>query len=473
MTEEDLFDTGVSKEEYQYLNKGEKLEEFQWNKFFLGMYEDWIDKTDIHTPFAYLQKFLFPVHSYSKRIECVRYLQEAAIDLIDNELYSKEWSDDLAGYIRYNERLRDLKAQKFTVTPGCYSKVCWLDEVALLIEHIAPEEMLAFVTQAKRVEDLLSIRRSPKHVVTYYSLIFRENSTAGIGNMRLFNFCLEFVSIEGHRAQLISTNKGLPYTPLRPVSDECRTQCLEIYIQERIKHIREEIMEHDKTRPYKPSDYECMKLMYEQERNTVEAMVLIHNDELTPAWIKSKINAPEILEESQRRCEIKVKQLEEAYGAECCTVKGEDDIWGTIHDKLDYLVLLMQCYIRLLEVKINNEASKSSVVQADSKPTKEDLENLFTFKYRDSQSYKNLLEYLLGEKKKVGKGADADWRRHALVLFDHRSKIMTKKNRLNTFKEWLDFFCDLFGRPRVVYMEPKKVRSTKKQSPIDIYMPTI
>jgi hypothetical protein len=133
----------------------------------------------------------------------------------------------------------------------------------------------------------------------------------------------------------------------------------------------------------------------------------------------------------------------------------------------------MQCYIRLLEVKINNEASKSSVVQADSKPTKEDLENLFTFKYRDSQSYKNLLEYLLGEKKKVGKGADADWRRHALVLFDHRSKIMTKKNRLNTFKEWLDFFCDLFGRPRVVYMEQKKVRSTKKQSPIDIYMPTI
>ena len=425
MTEEEIFETGVSKEDYQYLNKGEKLEDFQWEKFFRGMYEDWIEKTDIHAPFAYLQKFLFPVRSYSKRIECVRYLQEIAIELIDNELYSKEWNDDFAGYIRYNERLRDLKAQKIFVTPGCYSRVCWLDEVALLIEHIAPQEMVAFVTHAKQVEDLLSIRRSPKHVVTYYSLIFRENSTAGIGNIRLFNFCLEFVSIEGHRAQLISTNKGIPYTPLRPISDECRTQCLEIYIQERIKHIREEIMEHDKTRPYKPSDYECMKLMYEQDHTTVEAMVLIHNDELTPAWIQSKINAPEILEESQRRCEIKVKQLEEAYGAECCKVKGDEDIWDTVHDKLDYLVLLMQCYIRLLEEKMKGKVHITS--QDEKDPVKRAILIIYEQNLCGSPDWA-VIARILEERNIRKKG---DYKNHAKYINDTCGEKVTSANSIS------------------------------------------
>ena len=102
--EEEIFDTGISEEYYEFLNKGEKLETFQWEYFFRGMYDDWIDKQDIHTPFAYLQKFLFPIHSYSKRIECLRYLQAASLQVIDDEYSVKEWNDDFISYIRYNER---------------------------------------------------------------------------------------------------------------------------------------------------------------------------------------------------------------------------------------------------------------------------------------------------------------------------------------------------------------------------------
>ena len=32
--EEEIFDTGISEEYYEFLNKGEKLETFQWEYFF-------------------------------------------------------------------------------------------------------------------------------------------------------------------------------------------------------------------------------------------------------------------------------------------------------------------------------------------------------------------------------------------------------------------------------------------------------
>ena len=52
MSEEDFFYIGVQDEDYDFLNNNDDISEFKWKEFFLYMFEDWVEKTTIHTPFA-------------------------------------------------------------------------------------------------------------------------------------------------------------------------------------------------------------------------------------------------------------------------------------------------------------------------------------------------------------------------------------------------------------------------------------
>jgi len=147
-----------------------------------------------------------------------------------------------------------------------------------------------------------------------------------------------------------------------------------------------------------------------------------------------------------------------------------DEVRDGIRNHLDHMILLLNSYIRLLEDKINKAVATTSSVPTSDKPTQKDLEDLFVYPYRKTPSYTRLIDELLREKLKVGKAADADWRRHALVLHEYRNKIMTNKCP-HQFKDWLDLFCDTFGHPRVPYLEPGKIHKSQKKSCIECFMP--
>ena len=135
------------------------------------------------------------------------------------------------------------------------------------------------------------------------------------------------------------------------------------------------------------------------------------------------------------------------------------------------MILLLKCYIRLLEDRISNAKTTTSSIPQNNKPTQEDLENIFKYEYRQTSSYKNLIDTLITEKQKVGKNADANWRRHALVLYKAKTKIMRRDNSPHDFKEWLIQFCDIFGHNQVKYLEPGKISTSKTKSCIECYMP--
>ncbi len=466
--EEEIFDTGISEEYYEFLNKGEKLETFQWEYFFRGMYDDWIDKQDIHTPFAYLQKFLFPIHSYSKRIECLRYLQAASLQVIDDEYSVKEWNDDFISYIRYNERLRELKERNIRPVPRFLSKVFWLDEAALLMQYISAQEMINFIANTELIRDQLSIKRKPKHFATFYSIIYRDNNSASVGIMPILTFCREFSSVEEYRCRIMMAHEEK--VPIRPVPQNCRTACFNIYIDERVKHLKEEIMEHDKTRPYEPSELECLNIMYEQDKPFVDASDIIYNDEEVKLWLNNILHNSDLEEVSEWRCEQKIQQLNNAYGVPFRALS-IDEVNDGVLDHLNHMILLLKCYLRLLEDRISNAKTTTSSIPQNNKPTQEDLENIFKYEYRQTSSYKNLIDTLITEKQKVGKNADANWRRHALVLYKAKTKIMRRDNSPHDFKEWLIQFCDIFGHNQVKYLEPGKISTSKTKSCIECYMP--
>lgn len=437
---------------------------------FQSVYNAWLENIKTITPFGCLEACLSDITAYSERIEQVKEWQKDAIDIIEDENHLNDWNNDFASYIRYCERLRELKEQEITVITGEPERSYHRQEITLLMEHITPQEMIAFTSLFDRINDFYSVKRSPKFLLTFYSLIYRENSVASIGALDVLDFTKRFTAMEMLRTYLLIEHGINDILKIKPVSKSIRTECLEIYLKERIRCMREKNSDEDDTRPYPLTDLECMQAIYLKDSAFFKAFTEVRNDKELNDQLMDESYHSEQLSAEMQNYRLKVEQFRKAYGLSYKVVSKEE-IMPVGDDLIEHMHKLMECYIRLLVDKINEAAPKASAVHPDTKPTKEDLENLFTFKYRRTQWYNDLIEYLQGEKNKIGKSADADWRRHALVLFNHRFEIMTKKMRPNTFKEWLDTFCDLFGRPRVAYLEPEKVRKAKKQSPVDVYIP--
>ena len=92
------------------------------------------------------------------------------------------------------------------------------------------------------------------------------------------------------------------------------------------------------------------------------------------------------------------------------------------------------------------------------------LEDLFTLRYRRTEDYNRLLQFLEQERKKA---SDADWARYALAIYEADVFIHRPKG----FNKWLPVFCQLFGR-EVPYQVPNKLKRTACARDISVFLPT-
>ena len=105
------------------------------------------------------------------------------------------------------------------------------------------------------------------------------------------------------------------------------------------------------------------------------------------------------------------------------------------------------------------EQSKSENPQV----SEADFENTFSMRFRRSDEYGKLLQFLEMERNEASNG---DWARYALTLL--RAKIFVHSPK--TFKSWLTRFCTLFGRA-VPYQDPNKLSRTTCKRDITAYLP--
>ena len=122
--------------------------------------------------------------------------------------------------------------------------------------------------------------------------------------------------------------------------------------------------------------------------------------------------------------------------------------------------------LEYLQQTIRNlqEQEAKSIAENGKKMTP--FEETFTFVYRNHISYPLFVDFMCKEKDRA---TDADWARHALVIYDYKPTVL--QNRPNTFTQWLHDCCELFGRKWVRDYEPEKLRKTNKKSKVEIFMP--
>ena len=92
------------------------------------------------------------------------------------------------------------------------------------------------------------------------------------------------------------------------------------------------------------------------------------------------------------------------------------------------------------------------------------FDDVFSLRYRKTDDYGRLLDFLDCERKLA---SDGDWARYALAMYG--AKIFV--HRPATFKLWLEQFGKLFER-EVAYQEPNKLRRSTCAKSIDVYLPT-
>ena len=92
-----------------------------------------------------------------------------------------------------------------------------------------------------------------------------------------------------------------------------------------------------------------------------------------------------------------------------------------------------------------------------------DFEKTFSMRFRRSEEYEKLLQFMETERKEASNG---DWARYALILF--RAKIFVHSPK--TFKSWLPRYGELFGRT-VPYQDPNKLSRTACQRDVKAYLP--
>lgn len=319
---------------YEVINTGKSIDKLPWDELFNSMYTDWLKRKTECTPIPVLQRYLFDVQSYSKRLLCLSKLQDAAYAQIKDDSHAQEWNEEFSSYIRYNERLRELKDNGYEVIPQWDKKVTPMDEISLLMENLTPEELVAYTALAKQIYELNQKKKS-KYSLFSYSLIFRSSSSAKVGAMSIFEFSREFICMEKYRSKYIARRTEC-VPSIIPISRKHCEQCIEIYIRERIKHIREELLAADDTRPT-PDDKECMKIMHEQDKKIVQLMSTVHED--GPIMDMLFMMAS------------KIKKFDT-----------EDIALGK--EGMNRMVRMMQTYLQCLEKKINETNTPSVKMQS-------------------------------------------------------------------------------------------------------------
>ena len=92
-----------------------------------------------------------------------------------------------------------------------------------------------------------------------------------------------------------------------------------------------------------------------------------------------------------------------------------------------------------------------------------DLESVFSLRFRRTDEYNRLLQFLETERIEA---SDSDWTRYALALYEANIFV----HRPAGFTKWLPRFCELFGR-QVPYQEPNKLKRTACKRDITAYLP--
>lgn len=128
------------------------------------------------------------------------------------------------------------------------------------------------------------------------------------------------------------------------------------------------------------------------------------------------------------------------------------------------LLVLHELHGKLLQRMEKDHPSLSAPARKQAEQNEDDL---FTMKFQHSDDYRRLKEFLETEKMRTDRSAEKDWARHALAIYEHKIVVIWQKP--NTFKEWLEKFSKVFGRPLTHDYEPGKLR--KKQSGIKLYLP--
>lgn len=110
--------------------------------------------------------------------------------------------------------------------------------------------------------------------------------------------------------------------------------------------------------------------------------------------------------------------------------------------------------------RIAEDVDFEDVTNPAKVPSMDQLNKVFTFKFRQELGFSLMVDFLAEEKDRTDFYADSDWARYALTIYEWDPCILQK--RPNTFKEWLPKFCELFGRPFARDYEPNKLQFARE-----------
>lgn len=118
----------------------------------------------------------------------------------------------------------------------------------------------------------------------------------------------------------------------------------------------------------------------------------------------------------------------------------------------DARIAQLEARVKELEQQLAEAKGMSTKVG----PTEKQLEDTFTYTYRQKQGYSLLIDFLINEAQGT---TDIQWARHALAIYENKPSVLQKKP--SDFKTWLADFCNLFGRKWIRDYEPQKLKNVK------------
>lgn len=311
------------------INQGIPLDDFPWNDFvtFLEMTIK-VKKTSI---FLLLRDTLFLVHSYSKRISCIPHLKNAAYSSAKPE-YLQDWEFACSVLTNYYSRLRELTSNGHSISRKWGDELTPMDELSFLLEHINADELIVLMQLTPGFMATAKPLPAYEEVIADMSRIFGMKSFADVGTYAMPTLCIRLQAVNMIRLAYMN---GRPFGEIPSNSQieiPLRNQCFDIYIDQRIKIIRDELLAADDTLPTIPSDTECLlhmldadKALYGRMERIIDAAMANKNDTI------------------QRMDQRIVETISEEYAEK----------WATaVHNSMPLALKLMKSLVRYEETKI-------------------------------------------------------------------------------------------------------------------------
>ena len=266
------------------INSGIPLREIPWDEFVTLV--ELMHTIKHENIFIVLRDTLFQIPSYSKRISCISFIKQAAY-LSASPMCIQDWEQACGVLTNYYSRLRELASKGLAITNKWANDAASMDELSFLFEHISADELIVlmqitsgFITPNKDIPQT-------GDTITYISRIFGMKPSADVGAYLMPTFCTRLQSVNTMR--LAFTNgRHIDNPPVSAQLDiSLRNQCFDIYIDQRIKIIRDDLLAADDTLPTIPSDIECLqqmletdKVLYDRMEHTLDECMQMKDDSL-------------------------------------------------------------------------------------------------------------------------------------------------------------------------------------------------